>query len=190
MIMGLLPPTSGRVLVRGVDVWEEPVAAKLGVGYVPDRPACLVAVSGPDWPGIERLDLVAAGDALDADHALVAGLVREPGRADHIADRVDPGLVGAQPLVVPVQHRRRVAGEEPRDECDGRHQIHHGQSAYSAEQQQRVVPKLRIGAARDHPRMRRSHAQEAYASAAGAWIRDDPSPGHRRALPLDVPALR
>ena len=27
------------------------------------------------------------------------GLVREPGRADQIADRVDAGLAGAQPLV-------------------------------------------------------------------------------------------
>lgn len=38
MIMGLLPPTSGRVMLRGVDVWQDPVAAKTGVGYVPDRP--------------------------------------------------------------------------------------------------------------------------------------------------------
>ena len=39
------------------------------------------------------------GDALDADHALVAGLVREPGRADQIADGIDARLAGGAPLV-------------------------------------------------------------------------------------------
>ena len=31
---------------------------------------------------------------LDADHALVARLVGQPGRADHVADGVDAGLAG------------------------------------------------------------------------------------------------
>lgn len=38
MLMGLLPPTSGRVLMRGLDPQMDPVEAKLSVGYVPDRP--------------------------------------------------------------------------------------------------------------------------------------------------------
>ena len=39
------------------------------------------------------------GDLLDAQHALVAGLVGEPGRAGDVADGVDAGLAGAAPLV-------------------------------------------------------------------------------------------
>ena len=37
MITGLLRPDSGRVLVRGTDVWANPVAAKKQMGVLPDR---------------------------------------------------------------------------------------------------------------------------------------------------------
>ncbi|MFZ5817426.1 MAG: ABC transporter ATP-binding protein [Bacillota bacterium] len=38
MMVGLLPPTSGRVLIAGHDVWQEPRKAKRSIGYVPDTP--------------------------------------------------------------------------------------------------------------------------------------------------------
>ncbi len=38
MICGLVRPTSGRVLVGGVDVARDPLTTKAQVGYVPDRP--------------------------------------------------------------------------------------------------------------------------------------------------------
>ncbi len=38
MIVGLLPPTSGRVLVMDHDVWRDPAPAKRAIGYVPDTP--------------------------------------------------------------------------------------------------------------------------------------------------------
>ena len=47
-----------------------------------------------DVPGLERVRLL-AGDRLDADHALVARLVGQPGRAGDVADRVDALDVGA-----------------------------------------------------------------------------------------------
>lgn len=40
MIMGLLPPTTGRVLLNNIDVARDPTRSRLGVGYVPDR--CVV----------------------------------------------------------------------------------------------------------------------------------------------------
>jgi ABC-2 type transport system ATP-binding protein len=40
VLLGLLPPTSGRVTLRGVDVAAGREQARLGVGYVPDR--CVV----------------------------------------------------------------------------------------------------------------------------------------------------
>jgi ABC-2 type transport system ATP-binding protein len=40
MIMGLLAPTSGRVLLRGVDVARDRERSRLRVGFVPDR--CIV----------------------------------------------------------------------------------------------------------------------------------------------------
>ncbi len=38
MIAGLLKPTSGRILVNGYDLSEEPEAAKASLGFIPDRP--------------------------------------------------------------------------------------------------------------------------------------------------------
>jgi ABC-2 type transport system ATP-binding protein len=37
-ITGLTRPSSGQVLVNGLDVWKEPVKAKAQIGYIPDRP--------------------------------------------------------------------------------------------------------------------------------------------------------
>lgn len=37
-LVGLLRPSQGTVTVAGVDVWQQPVAAKAQFGYVPDRP--------------------------------------------------------------------------------------------------------------------------------------------------------
>src|SRR5262249_43703025 len=48
---------------------------------------------------IERVHPLDSGDALHAEHALVARLVREPGRADEVADGVEPGLRGREPAV-------------------------------------------------------------------------------------------
>jgi len=39
MVCGLVRPTSGRILVDGVDVVAEPLRAKRVLGYVPDRPS-------------------------------------------------------------------------------------------------------------------------------------------------------
>jgi ABC-2 type transport system ATP-binding protein len=38
MIAGLLKPTSGRVTINGQDLAREPEAAKMSLGFIPDRP--------------------------------------------------------------------------------------------------------------------------------------------------------
>lgn len=38
MMVGLLPPTRGRVMIGGHDVWKSPREAKRSIGYVPDTP--------------------------------------------------------------------------------------------------------------------------------------------------------
>ncbi len=45
-IAGLLRPTSGRVIVNGVDVAEKPLAVKAMLGYVPESPALFKSLSG------------------------------------------------------------------------------------------------------------------------------------------------
>src|SRR6185312_11967216 len=47
----------------------------------------------------DRMDPIDPGDVLDADDALMHRLVRQPGRAGEIADRIDSVLAGARPFV-------------------------------------------------------------------------------------------
>ena len=73
------------------------LAACFGEADAGDLRAAIGA--GRDVAGVERVHVVDPGDPLDADHALVAGLVRQPWRPDEIADRIDAGLAGAQPFI-------------------------------------------------------------------------------------------
>lgn len=38
MLVGMLQPTSGRIVIDGIDARAEPLAAKAVTGYIPDRP--------------------------------------------------------------------------------------------------------------------------------------------------------
>jgi ABC-2 type transport system ATP-binding protein len=49
MIAGLVRPTSGRVLVGGVDVVADPIAAKRILGYVPDQPYLYEKLTGREF---------------------------------------------------------------------------------------------------------------------------------------------
>src|ERR1043166_5288708 len=49
MIAGILRPSSGRVSIGGVDVWEDPVAAKMKLGFIPDRPFIYEKLTGGEF---------------------------------------------------------------------------------------------------------------------------------------------
>jgi ABC-2 type transport system ATP-binding protein len=49
MIAGLLKPTAGRVLVNGHDIAQEPEAAKLSLGFIPDRPFIYDKLTGGEF---------------------------------------------------------------------------------------------------------------------------------------------
>jgi ABC-2 type transport system ATP-binding protein len=49
MVAGVLRPTSGQVLVGGLDMALEPEAAKAKVGYIPDRPYLYEKLSGGEF---------------------------------------------------------------------------------------------------------------------------------------------
>ncbi len=55
LLTGLLSPTSGRALLAGIDVARDPVAAKMRLGFVPDRPYLW-----PKWTPRETLRFVGA----------------------------------------------------------------------------------------------------------------------------------
>jgi ABC-2 type transport system ATP-binding protein len=62
MIAGLLRPTSGRILVGGVDVQVDPIAAKKVCAYVPDQPFLYDKLSG-----IEFMNFIADLYGVDGD---------------------------------------------------------------------------------------------------------------------------
>jgi ABC-2 type transport system ATP-binding protein len=49
MMMGLLQPTSGRVLLGGHDLQDNPIAAKQLCGFVPDRPHIYEKLTGAEF---------------------------------------------------------------------------------------------------------------------------------------------
>ncbi len=66
MIAGILQPTSGSLMVGGIDMLAKPLEAKAVIGFIPDRPFVYdkltggeflrfaAALYGQDGPGIER----------------------------------------------------------------------------------------------------------------------------------------
>jgi ABC-2 type transport system ATP-binding protein len=49
MMAGILRPTSGRVLIEGVDLAESPTMAKRTVGFIPDRPFLYEKLTGSEF---------------------------------------------------------------------------------------------------------------------------------------------
>lgn len=49
MLSGLIRPTSGRAVVAGYDVQQNPVEAKRRIGYIPDHPYLYEKLSGRDF---------------------------------------------------------------------------------------------------------------------------------------------
>src|SRR5690348_17500267 len=48
MMTGLLRPDSGRIVVNGLDVWADPVAAKASIGVVPAEARLFERLSGAE----------------------------------------------------------------------------------------------------------------------------------------------
>lgn len=49
MIAGILQPTGGRVLIAGIDIAAEPIAAKQRLGFIPDRPFVYDKLTGAEF---------------------------------------------------------------------------------------------------------------------------------------------
>lgn len=49
MIVGLLRPDEGRILLDGIDVWENPLKAKQKISYVPDSPEIYNRLTGVQY---------------------------------------------------------------------------------------------------------------------------------------------
>ncbi|MGQ0702864.1 MAG: ABC transporter ATP-binding protein [Gemmatimonadales bacterium] len=49
MIAGILTPTAGRVLIAGIDIEADPIAAKRKLGFIPDRPFVYDKLTGGEF---------------------------------------------------------------------------------------------------------------------------------------------
>jgi ABC-2 type transport system ATP-binding protein len=49
MIAGILRPTGGKVEIAGVDVVKDPIAAKMRLGFIPDRPFIYEKLTGAEF---------------------------------------------------------------------------------------------------------------------------------------------
>jgi len=65
MMAGVLKPTSGKVIINGIDLSENPSAVKSCVGFIPDRPFLYEKLSG-----LEFLHFVAGIYQLDHNNSL------------------------------------------------------------------------------------------------------------------------
>jgi ABC-2 type transport system ATP-binding protein len=68
ILTGLLRPSSGRALVAGFDIVEQPLEAKQRLGYVPEQPALYESLTAAEF-----LDVVSALHHLDPDAARQRG---------------------------------------------------------------------------------------------------------------------
>ncbi|MFA7228269.1 MAG: ABC transporter ATP-binding protein [Melioribacteraceae bacterium] len=49
MITGLLYPTSGKIILDGMDVWENPIETKRKIGFIPDQPFLYDKLTGREF---------------------------------------------------------------------------------------------------------------------------------------------
>jgi ABC-2 type transport system ATP-binding protein len=108
MIVGLLQPSSGTVLVAGVDVQVQPLIAKASCGYVPDTPNLYAKLTGR-----ELLRFV--GDLYDLDRRQVAQRTDELLRvldltaaADDTVDSYSHGMQQKASLASALMHDPKV----------------------------------------------------------------------------------
>jgi len=56
MVTGILPPSTGRILIDGIDIQERPIECKRKTGYIPDRPYVYEKLKG--WEFVEFMLLL------------------------------------------------------------------------------------------------------------------------------------
>jgi ABC-2 type transport system ATP-binding protein len=60
MITGLLSPTSGKIFLENLNVWENPIESKMIIGYIPDQPFLYDKLTGREFlyfsGGLYRMD--------------------------------------------------------------------------------------------------------------------------------------
>ena len=114
MVSGLLKPTAGHVLVNGHDMAKEPEAAKLSLGFIPDRPFIYEKLTAGEF-------LRFHGGLYGMDNGSLHGRVREMlelfelGRWEHeLVESFSHGMKQRLVMCAAFLHRpRAVVVDEP-----------------------------------------------------------------------------
>ena len=108
LLMGILKASSGTLRIDGLDAFEDRVATKRLIGFVPDEPVFFSYLSGR-----ETLELSAAMHGLDAN-ATLAGLtplvdrMRLRGELDSYAEDYSRGTKKKLALLLALLHRPKL----------------------------------------------------------------------------------
>ncbi|MEZ4472628.1 MAG: ABC transporter ATP-binding protein [bacterium] len=108
MIVGLGRPTTGRILVDGLDVQAEPLAVKARLGYIPDRPNLPQRLTAREYlyfiAGLYRMDPADARQRTEEQLALF-GLGP---RAGHLIESFSHGMKQRLVMASVLLHRPRL----------------------------------------------------------------------------------
>ena len=108
LLMGILKPNSGRLLVQGRDAFEDRVAVKRLIGFLPDEPVFYSYLSGR-----EILQLSAAMHGLDADATMarlgpLIARLRLANDINNYAEDYSRGMKKKLGLVLAMLHQPRL----------------------------------------------------------------------------------
>jgi ABC-2 type transport system ATP-binding protein len=108
LLMGILKPTRGRLMVDGLDAFEDRVEAKRRIGYLPDEPVFYSYLSAR-----EILELSAAMHGLDPDAAIgriepVIVRMKLTDEMDNYAEDYSRGMKKKLGLLLAMLHRPRL----------------------------------------------------------------------------------
>lgn len=91
-LAGVLTPTSGQVLIDGMDIMEHPVESKRKVGYIPDRPYLYDKLTAREFLhfvgqlyGLSKAHIKQRGDGLLEENGLIE-------RADELIEAYSHGM--------------------------------------------------------------------------------------------------
>ncbi|MBM4313520.1 MAG: ABC transporter ATP-binding protein [Deltaproteobacteria bacterium] len=108
MIAGVLRPTEGEVVIDGVDMAADPVAAKRVIGFIPDRPFLYEKLTGMDFMRFSG-DLYGIGDGIFKERA--EGLLIRFSLldwADHLIEAYSHGMKQRLVIASALLHDPRV----------------------------------------------------------------------------------
>ncbi len=109
MMAGILRPTSGHVLIQGVDLAENPTKAKQALGFIPDRPFLYEKLTGSEFLRFVRDLYGAESEAAGRDGAaLLLGRFGLTPWADELIESYSHGMKQRLVMCAALVHRPSV----------------------------------------------------------------------------------